>query len=62
VSEVQGEEEERYMRACREMFCRFEDMLEGAQPHTQLRIRETMVELATKIRESARVQNIIPVM
>ena len=58
VSEKQGEEAERFMRSCREMICRFEDMLEGAQPYTQLRIREHLVELTTKIRASARVQNI----
>jgi len=58
VSEVQGEEAERFMRACREMFCRFEDMLERAQPHTQLKIQEHLVALATKMQASARVQNI----
>ena len=58
MSEEQGAEEERFMRSCREMICRFEDMLEGGQPNTQLRIREHLVELTTKIRASARVQNI----
>ena len=58
MSEEQGEEAEKCMRSCREMIGKLEDMLEGAQPDTQVRIRETLVELATKIRESARVQNI----
>ena len=58
VSEEQGEEAEKCMRSCREFFGKLEDMLEGAQPDTQVKIRETLVELATTIRESARVQNI----
>ena len=40
------------------MMDKLEDILERSQPDTQARIRETLVELATKIRESARVQNI----
>ena len=58
VSEEQGEEAEKCMRSCREMIGKLEDMLEASQPDTHVRIRETLVELATKIRESARVQNI----
>ena len=58
VSEGQGEEAEKIMQSCRELICRLEDKLEGAQPDKQVRIREHLVELATKIRETARVQNI----
>ena len=54
----QGEEAEQIMRSCREMICRLEDKLEGAQPDAQVRIREQLVEFATKIRETARVRNI----
>ena len=58
VFHEQGEEAEQIMRSCREMICRLEDKLDLAQPHTQVRIREHLGELATKIRETARVQNI----
>ena len=58
VSEKQGEEAERCMRACREMIDRLEDMLEKAEKDTQVRITETLVEMAAKINACARVQNI----
>ena len=43
------------------MIDKLEDILEASQPDTgglAEKIRETMVQLATKIRESSRVQNI----
>jgi len=58
VFHKQGEEAEQLMQSFREMIRRLEDKLEGAQPDTQVRIREQLVEFATKIRETARVQNI----
>ena len=58
MSEEQGEEAERCMRACREMIDRLEDMLEKAEKDTQVRITETLAEMAAKISACARVQNI----
>ena len=58
VPEEQGEEAERCMRACREMIDRLEDMLEETEEDTQVRITETLAEMAAKISACARVQNI----
>ena len=49
------------MQYYREMINKLADILEASQPDTDglaTKIRETLVELTTKIRESARVQNI----
>ena len=51
-------EAEECMQSCFEQIDKLEDILEVSQPDTQAGIRETLVELATKIREIARVQNI----
>ena len=50
------------MQCCREMIDKLEDILEASQPDTAgglgTEIRETLTELTTKIRDSARVRNI----
>ena len=48
-----------FMRYCCEMFDKLEDrIIEVSQPDTRARIQETLAELAAKIKEGARVQNI----
>ena len=56
--EEQVEEAEKFMRSCREKIGQLEDMLEGAQPDTHVEIHQLLVELTTKMRDCARVQNI----
>ena len=58
VFEAQVKEAELCMQLCRDMIDNFEDILEGSPPDMQGRIRETLEELAAKVKESARVQNI----
>mgnify|MGYP007125964702 FL=1 len=52
------EEAEKCMRSCREMIGQLEDLLEASPEDTHVRIRKHLVELTTKIRDCARVQNI----
>ena len=48
-----------FMRSCCEMLEKLEDrIIEVSQPDTRARIQETLAELAAKIKEGARVQNI----
>ena len=48
-----------FMRSCCEMIDKLEDrIIEVSQPDTRSRIQETLVELAAKIKEGARVRNI----
>ena len=41
-----------------QMFHQLEDMLEASQPDTHASIQNSMMELATKLRDSARIHNI----
>jgi len=59
VFEDQVKETAIFMRSCCEMFDKLEDrIIEVSQPDTRARIQETLAELAAKIKEGARVQNI----
>ena len=58
MEEQQVKEAEECMRSCREKIGQLEDMLEGAQPNTRVEIHQLLVELTTKMRDCARVQNI----
>ena len=62
VFEEQVKVAEEFMQYCREKIAELEDILEASQPDTAggllTKMRETLAELTTKIRDSARVQNI----
>ena len=61
VFEEQAKEAEDCMQYYREIIDKLQDMLEASQPDTDglaTKIRGTLAELSTTIRESARVQNI----
>ena len=62
AEEQQVKAAEECMQSCFEQIVQLEDILEASQPDTgglvAEKIRETMVQLVTTIRESSRVQNI----
>ena len=54
----QVEEAEKFMRSCREKIGQLEDMFEEVQPENRVEYHQLLVELTTKMRDCARVQNI----
>ena len=56
--EEQVKEAESCMQSCREMFGQLEELLEVSPEYTKVEIHTNLVELITKIRDCARVQNI----
>ena len=55
----QVEEAEKFMRSCREKIGQLQDMSEEVQPENRVEYHQLLVELTTKMRDCARVQNIV---